>query len=254
MNIAVLVKVLPDDQDISITADGKLDFSKAKPTISTYDLNAIEAAAQLGAETGSHVTAISIGPSSIDDSKTRKNILSRGVDDLHLIADDAFDMADAYMTGQALSAVIRSVGDVDLVICGDGSADLYAQQTEVQTAASLGWPVLNGVVAIHPEDGSVVVDRILESEKESVRLPLPAVVSVSPDIAQPRIAGMKDILAAGKKPVDQMTVDQIGGIAAAAVETLEVRAPEPTARKKQLFDASQDGAIDEFVAALKSAL
>ena len=254
MNIAVMVKVLPDDQDIATTADGKLDFSKAKPTISTYDLNAIEAAAQLAADTGSHVTAVTVGPAYVSDTKTRKNILSRGIDDLHVVADDAFEMADAHVTGKALAGAVEAIGGIDLIVCGDGSADLYAQQVDVQTAAALGWPVMNGVVAVRAEEGAVVVDRVLENEKETVRLPLPAVVSVSPDIAQPRIAGMKDILAAGKKPVDQMTADQVGGVAPATVETLEVRAPEPTARKKEIYDASQDGDIDKFVAALKSVL
>ena len=82
MNIAVMVKVLPDDQDIVVTADRKLDASKAKPVVSTYDLNAIEAAALLAADTGAATTAIVAGPASVDDSKTKKNILSRGIDAL----------------------------------------------------------------------------------------------------------------------------------------------------------------------------
>lgn len=254
MNIAVMVKVLPDDQDVLVTLGGELDFSKAKSVVSTYDLNAIEAAAQLAAETGSHVSAISVGPKKIDDSKTKKNILSRGIDDLYFVADDAFEMADAHRTAQALAGVVRAMGDADLIVCGDGSADLYAQQVDVQLAEALGRPVVNGVIAIRLEGDGIVVDRILENEKECVRLSLPAVVSVSPDVAVPRIAGMKDILAAGKKPVSPYAAGDIGGVAAEAVETVGVRAPEPTPRKKELFDASQDGDLDKFVAALASAL
>jgi electron transfer flavoprotein beta subunit len=254
MKIAVMVKVLPDDQDIDVTSERKLDFSKAKPTISTYDLNAMEAAARLAAETDSSVSAISVGPAYIDDSKTKKNILSRGIDDLYLVADDAYEMADAYQTAQALAALVEKAGGVDLIICGDGSADFYAQQVDVQLAEKLGYPAMNSVVAIHPEQGAVVVDRILENEKESVRLSLPAIISVSPDIAIPRIAGMKDILAAGKKPVTPFGVSDLGGVAPETVNTVEVFAPEPAARKKELFDASQDGDIDKFVAALTEAL
>lgn len=254
MNIAVMVKVLPDDQDVVVTSVGELDFSKAKSVVSTYDLNAVEVAAQLAAETGSHVSAVSVGPKRIDDSKTKKNILSRGIDDLHFVADDAFEMADAHRTAQALAGIVRTMGDVDLVVCGDGSADLYAQQVDVQLAEALGRPVVNGVVAIRFEGGGIVVDRILEDEKECVKLPLPAVVSVSPDAAMPRIAGMKDILAAGKKPVSSYVIGDIGGIAAEAVTTVGVRAPEPTPRMKEIFDASQDGDLDKFVAALASAL
>lgn len=253
MKIAVMVKVLPDDQDVVVTADGELDFSKAKSVVSTYDLNAIEVAAQLAAETGSHVSAVSVGPRKIDDSKTKKNILSRGIDNLHIVVDDVFEMADAHRTAQALAGTLRAMGDVDLVICGDGSADLYAQQVDVQLAEALSCPVVNGAVGIRFDGDGVIVDRILESEKECVKLSLPAVVSVSPDAAVPRIAGMKDILAAGKKPVASYAVEDIGGVAAEAVETIGVRAPEPTPRKKEMFDASRDGDLDKFVAALANA-
>ena len=70
MEIAVLFKVVPDDQDIQVKADRTLDFSKAKPKVSEYDLNAIEEAAQLAAANpGSKVVAITVGPKSLVDSK-----------------------------------------------------------------------------------------------------------------------------------------------------------------------------------------
>ena len=72
VKIAVAFKVVPDDQDIQVASDGTLDFSKAKGTVSTYDLNALEAAAQLAAANpGSTVTAVTVGAASIDDSKLK---------------------------------------------------------------------------------------------------------------------------------------------------------------------------------------
>ncbi len=248
-----MVKVIPDDQDIAPAADGGLDFSKAKPVVSTYDLNAIEVAVRLAADTGAHVSAVSVGTAKVDDSKTKKNILSRGVDELHMVADDAFDMADAHRTASALASIVRSMDAVDLIVCGDGSADLYAQQTDVQLAEALGCPVMNGVVAVKIEGSTAVVERVLETERETIVLPLPAVISVSPDAAVPRIAGMKDILAAGKKP---STLYAAGDVAAVeeVLETVEVRCPEPAPRKKELFNAAEEGALEKFAAALASAL
>ena len=76
MNIFVAAKLVPDDQDIQVAADRSLDYSKAKPVVSVYDLNAIEAAAQLAkANDGSTVKVVSVGPKSIDDSKLKKNLL-----------------------------------------------------------------------------------------------------------------------------------------------------------------------------------
>lgn len=254
MKIAVMVKVLPDDQDIEATADGKLDFSRAKNAISTYDLNAIEAAAQLAEAHNAELVAVSVGPAHIDDTKTRKNILSRGPESLHVLADDVFDMADSRRTGRALAAIVEKIGDVDVVICGDGSADLYAQQVDVQIAEALGWANTNAVVSMKSDGAAIVAERVLESEKETVKLSLPAVIAVSPDAALPRIAGMKDILAAGKKPVVAYSVADFDEIAEASVETIEIRAPKPTDRKKVVFDGSSDEGIADFVKALKESL
>jgi len=254
MNIAVMVKILPDDEDITVGGDGSLDYSIAKPVVSTYDLNAIEAAAQLAATTESHVAAYSVGPKLIDDSKTKKNILSRGVDELHLASDAAFEEADSYQTAHALVALMEKTGEADLIICGDGSADLYARQVDVQLAEALGWPIVNGVVSIEADGDGLIVRRVLESETETVGIDLPAVVSVAPDIAVPRIAGMKDILAAGKKPMDVCTGADLGGVAEGSVEILEIKAPAPTPRKHEIFDAANEGDLDRFVAALTSEL
>lgn len=254
MKIAVMVKVLPDDQDVVTTADGKLDFSRAKNVISTYDLNAIEAAAQLAEAQEAELVAVSVGPAHIDDTKTRKNILSRGAASLHLLADDALELADSRVTGKTLAAIVKKIGGIDLVVCGDGSADLYAQQVDVQIAEALGCANVNAVVSMKVDGDVLVADRILETERETVELPLPAVVAVSPDIALPRIAGMKDILAAGKKPVTAYSLDDLGAGVEVSVETVGIQAPKPTDRKKVLFDGSRDEGINDFVKALKESL
>ena len=252
MNIIVSCKIVPDDQDIQVASDRILDYSKAKGTVSTYDLNAIEAAAQLAAAVeGSKVTAVTAGPASVDDSKLKKNVLARGVDELVMAADDAYANMDARATAEALAALVAKAGDWDVVVCGDGSADDYAQQVDVQLAVRLGVPVVNAAVKITPEDGALVVERVLEDVVETVRVPLPAVVSVTPDVAVPRIPGMKDILAAGKKP---MEVVGAGGDVAASLETVACLAPEQASRKLEILDASSDGAVEQFAAALKAAL
>ena len=257
MNIVVACKMVPDDQDIVVRPDGSLDYSKAKQTVSAYDLNAIEAAAQLAASVeGSKLIAISVGEKAADDSKLRKNVLARGVDELYLVADDAMKDADTFVTASALAKLVATVegeaGKIDLIICGDGSADVYAQQVDAQLAALLGLPVVNGVVSIEPQDGSVKVERMLEACVETVMVPLPAVVSVTPDIALPRICGMKDILAAGKKPATVTTADDYA--VDAVIEVVDTKAPEQKDRAQKVFDASEDGALDAFVQAAVAAI
>ncbi len=252
MNIVVTVKVVPDDQDIQVAASGELDMSKAHQTISAYDVNAIEAAAQLAASVGdSKVTVVTVGPSAIDDSKLKKNILARGADELVMVADDAYADMDAYATAGALASAIDGLDGWDVVVCGDGSADNYAQQVDVQLAYRLGAPVATAAVEITPAGDGLSVRRKLEDVVETVELPMPCVVSVLPDIALPRIPGMKDILAAGKKP---MSVEGAPDAPEATVEVIDIKAPEAEERKLEVRQASDDGAIEAFAAAIRSAL
>ena len=252
MNIVAAFKVVPDDQDIQVSADGSLDYSKAKNTVSAYDLNAIEAAAQLAAANeGSKVIAMTVGGAGIDDSKLKKNVLARGVDELYMTADAALADLDANAAAGALAELVAKVGGYDVILCGDGSADNYAQQTDVQLAAKLGLPVVNAATKIRALDGALEVERTLEDAVEVVEVGLPCVVSVAPDIALPRIPGMKDILAAGKKP---MSVAGADGAYASALETVSCLAPEQADRKQEVLEASADGAIAQFAAALKAAL
>lgn len=252
MNIIVPIKVLADDQDIVVAADRSLDDSKAHRIVSTYDLNAIEAAVQLAsAHADSKVVCVSVADAKADDSKLKKGILARGVDELVMIADDACADLDAHATAAMLARLVDGLDAADLIVCGDGSADNYAQQVDVQLAARLGLPSVNGATKIEAGSGSVTVERTLEDVVEVVEAPLPCVVSVAPDIALPRIPGMKDILAAGKKPMGVAGAD---GAYESALEVLSCKAPEQAERKLEVMDASEDGAIEKFAAALKAAL
>ena len=253
MNIFVAAKLVPDDQDIQVAADRSLNFSKAKPIVSAYDLNAIEAAAQISAAVdGAVLKVVSVGPASVDDSKLKKNLLARGTDELVLVADDALADADARRTAKALADAIQAQGGFDLVICGDGSADEYAQQVDVQLACELGVPVVTAAKSIEVADGAALVERVLEDEVQTIRVALPAVISVVPDVALPRIPGMKDILQAGKKPMNVSA--SAGDLADAARTVVSCAAPEPAPRKLDVQDASKDGAIANFAQALKAAL
>ncbi|MEG2627981.1 MAG: electron transfer flavoprotein [Raoultibacter sp.] len=252
MKIVVPFKVVADDQDIIVASDESLDFSRAHKIVSTYDLNALEAASQIATtEEGSSVVAITVGDASIDDSKLKKNVLARGASELFMTADDACGNLDAFATSLELVKLLAKVGPYDLIVCGDGSSDVYAQQVEVQLAECLDLPCITAVCRIEANGASIVVDRMLETEIETLEVTLPAVISVVPDSAVPRICGMKDILAAGKKPSNVFAADDA---TPSKIEVIEEKAPKRVARKLEIFDATTDGDIDKFVAALKAAL
>ena len=133
------------------------------------------------------MVAVTVGGADIDDSKLKKNVLARGVDELYMTADDACKGLDARATAVALAELVSKVGDFDVVLCGDGSADNYAQQVDVQLADALGLPVVTAVSAVSVEGAVATCDRMLETQLQTVQVDLPAVISVVPDIALPRI-------------------------------------------------------------------
>ena len=254
MNIIVCFKVVPEEQDITVNADRSLSTAKAEPKISTYDLNALEAAVQLASETGGKVTALSIGGSMLENGKVRKDVLSRGADALSIVIDPSLDNLLPYETAQVLKAALSKL-DYDVVLCGEGSADLYAQQVGVLLGEMLGVPALNAVSKVSHAGGKLEVERSLEDEVEVLEVTLPAVISVTSDINVPKIPSMKNILAAGKKPVQVMTLQDLGvtGLESSVVME-EMLAPERTARKKVIIEGDSAEAVAEFAGYLSKML
>ena len=108
MHIVSCFKVVPEEQDIVVTPDQKLSFDRADFKISQFDLNGIEAAVQLAGE-GDVVTALSVGGKILENSKLKKDVLSRGPSELCLVKDDAaFEGALAETTASAIAAAART--------------------------------------------------------------------------------------------------------------------------------------------------
>ena len=95
-----------------------------------------------------------------------------------MISDD-HSFSDSFETAKALAAAIREQEEVDLVLCGTGSSDLYNQVTGIQLGTLLDWPTLNNVTSIQPNGDTVLVERTLENSTEVFEVALPAVLSVS---------------------------------------------------------------------------
>ncbi|MEQ4699599.1 putative electron transfer flavoprotein FixA [Providencia rettgeri] len=253
MNIITCYKSVPDEQDIIVnSSDGSLDFSRADTKISQYDLNAIETANQIKAQQAdSKVIALSIGGKALTNMKARKDVLSRGPDELVVVIDDQLEHALPHQTAITLGAAAQKVG-FDLIICGDGSADLNAQQVSILLGETLQVPVINGVkniVSITAD--TVIVERELEDEIETLSLPLPAIIAVTSDINVPVIPSMKAILGAAKKPVQTWTMADIGLDNVAALSSQSISAPKQKVRQRIIIEGDGDDQIAQFAEHLR---
>ena len=253
MKIITCFKLVPEEQDIVVTQERSLNFDRAEAKISQFDLNAMEAAAQLTAE-GDEIVALTVGGSLLQNSKVRKDVLSRGPDSLFLVQDAQLEHSLPRDTAQALACAAKSIG-FDLMIFGEGSGDLYAQQVGLLVGELLQLPIINAVSSIQRNGGHVLVERALEDEIEVIDLPLPAVLCVTSDINTPRIPSMKAILGAGKKPVNQWQASDIDWSQSAPLaELVGIRVPPQTERKHIILDNDSPEAIAELAEHLKKAL
>lgn len=253
MKIITCFKLVPEEQDIVVTQERSLNFDRAEAKISQFDLNAMEAAAQLTAE-GDEIVALTVGGSLLQNSKVRKDVLSRGPDSLFLVQDAQLEHSLPRDTAQALACAAKSIG-FDLMIFGEGSGDLYAQQVGLLVGELLQLPIINAVSSIQRNGGHVLVERALEDEIEVIDLPLPAVLCVTSDINTPRIPSMKAILGAGKKPVTQWQASDIGWTPTPPLaELVEIVVPPQAERKRIILENDTPEAIAELAEHLKKAL
>lgn len=254
MKIIACYKIVPYEQSIGISSDGSLNFDKAELMIGQYDLNAIEAGAQLVEKCGGELTALTVGTQEVENSKMRKGVLSRGPANCVTVCDPSLKDADSSTTSAALAQAIKSRGEFDLVICGEGSSDLYAQQVGIQLGERLGLPCINGVTGIEAGEGSITVERSADGETETLCIKLPAVIAVASGINVTRVPSMKDILAAGKKPVTALTGGDVALPGERYSETLSVLAPQHAARPCKIFTGDSDETLAAFAAAVNAEL
>jgi len=254
MKVIACYKVVPYEQSISVNADRSLNLDKAELVIGQYDLNAVEAGAQLVEKNGGELTALTVGAAEVENSKLRKSVLSRGPANCVTVNAPSLSHADSTRTSAALAEAVRSIGDFDLVLCGEGSSDLYSQQVGVQLGERLGVPAVNGVISIEAGDGFVTVQRSVDGEVETLNIKLPAVLAVSSSINRTRVPSMKEILAAGKKPVRAMTGEEIRLPDESATSTVSVLAPKHAERSCRIFTGDSAETLAEFVAAVNAEL
>ena len=253
MKIVVAYKWAPNPQDATVDTAGVVDWSRAKPGISEYDPVAGELARRLADATGGEVIGLTAGTTRVDATMARKAALSRGFDRAVIVADESLEGAGTAELAAVLAAAVRHIGDVDLVITGDSSVDVGAKMVPTVLAGQLGWAAVGEVSAVSGEAGLLRVERAVAGGTQVLEISGPAVLAASTDAAVPRVPGMKDILAAGKKPVETLVVSALDVPAGNATVTVTGNArPDLLARKGQMIDtADPAAAAAELVTALR---
>ena len=233
MNIVVLVKQVPDTySERKLRDDGVLDRDATDAVLDEINERAVEAALQLKeANDGSEVTVLTMGPDRATDAI--RKALSMGADKAVHLSDEALAGSDAVSTAKVLAKAIGTVEGVDLVLAGNEASDGRGAAVPAMVADVLGWPALTHVRELTVEGGAVTGRRETDDGVTVLTAELPAVVSVSEKINEPRYPSFKGIMAAKKKPVATLTPGRRRGGRAArwgwrnALTTVTSASPKP---------------------------
>lgn len=171
--------------------------------------------------------------------------LARGLGATVRVA-DAPALEDESATAAVLAAAVERIGGVDVVVVADSEEHPVVG---VALAARLGRPVLAGVLSATLVDGRVEARRRTGAGEETVAVPVPAVLVVAAEGSEPRAPGMKELLAARKRPVEVVPCAELG-VTVADVEVRSATVPEVTGAR--LFEGDPTTAARELVAALRS--
>jgi electron transfer flavoprotein beta subunit len=238
-----------DDADIRVdAASRRLVLDRAGYKISAYDRNAIEEAVRLQERYGGTVAALSVATPSA--KACLKDALSRGPDAAYFINDPAFADLAPVQTASLLAAAVKTGIDYDLIVCGEGSGDLYTQQVGPSLAEMLGIPCVTYVNKLSFAEGEIIADRKLEDGIETVAVKIPTLVTILPGINTPRIPSLKQVLAAAKKPVHNLWMEVLGPLCDPRLQTAGVLAATMD-RKHVRFAADSDGIRAAVTALMK---
>lgn len=249
MSVVVAYKWTSNPQDASVREDGVVDWSRAKAAMSEDDPVAVQFARSVADAAGTELVGVSVGTSQVVSPMARKSAMSRGMDRGLVVADDSTADWNLTQTAEALAALVRRVDGADLLVTGDASIDQNAKMVPAITAGFLGWPAFSDVTAVARTADGWSITQQTPAGTRSVEVTGAAVVSTTTDVVTPKIPGMKDILAAAKKTVDEVTLADLD-LASTPLEVASRRVPERVERRREIFEGPN--AVEKLVEALRA--
>ncbi|WP_122260946.1 electron transfer flavoprotein subunit beta/FixA family protein [Ornithinimicrobium cerasi] len=260
MNIVVCVKYVPDAQgDRGFEPDHTTDREGVDGLLSELDEYAVEEALKIVEAGEGEVTVLTMGPE--DAAAALKKSLQMGAHKAVLVTDEAIAGSDAVATSLVLAEAVRKIGEetpVDLVLTGLASTDGSMSVVPAMLAERLGLPQVTFASELTVEGSTVRIRRDDETASETIESTLPAVVSVTDQINDPRYPSFKGIMAAKKKPVQTWSLADLGvdpaqvGLDAAWSRVEEVTARPPRTAGEVVADEGEGGtALAQFLASRK---
>ena len=210
MNVIVCVKQIPDPATPGALDSGTNTLKRdGKLILDESDSYGVEMALQLvDAAGGGEVSLVSMAPNG--EVSGMRTALAMGAAKGVLVSDPALLGSDALTTAKVLGAAIQRMGGADLIIAATESSDGYTGTVPEQIAEVLGLPSVTFAKKVTISGGTLNADRQTEEGYDEVTCPLPALISVTAGVVEPRYPSFKGIMAAKSKPIDTVTASDLG--------------------------------------------
>ena len=272
MNIIVCVKQVPDTTQIRLNPETKtLVRDGVENILNPYDAEALETALILKDKYGAKVTVVTMGPPQAKD--ILKDAIALGADDAYLLTDRVVAGSDTLATSMALAALVKNLGEYDLILCGreaaDGctaqvgpemadcgreAADGCTAQVGPEMAEHLGIPQVTSALKVEFTDGRFVVERETENWAETLAVPAPLLVTMTRAEKELRFASIRGKMKARKTEIPVKTAADLGldvtnvGLKASPTRVIKVFTPEVHKVDTQIIkEEDVDVAVDKLV-------
>ena len=211
MKILVCVKQVPDTTEVRIDRETNTLQRQDVPSIlNPFDRHALEEALRVKERCGGTVSVLTMGP--LQAQEVLKECLALGADEAVLVSDKAFAGADTLATSRTLAAAIAKLQPAELIFCGKQAIDGDTAQVGPELAEHLNMAQITCVskLEVFPAERRLIAEREVEDGHEVLELSLPAVLTVSKSLNEPRYPSIKGRLRANKTSIPILTLADLG--------------------------------------------
>lgn len=259
MKIIVPIKQVPETSQVKINEEtGTVIREGVENIINPLDLYAIELAIELKEEQGGTITVISMGPPKAEIAL--REAIAMGADEAILLSGKEFAGSDTWTTAYALATLIKKIQPFDLIISGERATDGDTGQVGPGIASFLNLPLSTYTRKIESIDNQhIVVQRLIEEGSETLKMPLPALLTVVKEISYPRLPTLRGKQKARTIDIPVYSGEDIGipeeeiGLKGSPTKVVKIYRPQIT-RKGTLLVVKDEKTLSESIDRLISFL
>ena len=206
MNIAVLIKMVPDTESRLEIVDGKLQESNFKYMVNPYDEFAVEQAVQFKEVVGGKVTLVSLFTDNNTIDTDLRKMIAIGADEVIVLRSKDYRGDKPSTNAEILAKKVKELS-ADLVLCGVQGIDYYQAATGPMIAQKLDIPNISGVTKLELNGNIITAHRQMEGGIQVIESQMPILISCQKDMTKVRFPALKDIMMSKRKPFENQTVD-----------------------------------------------